>query len=82
MAVICPLVFMLLTPDLQVRELAAQVLRIGLIAEPLFGVSIVAAGALRGTGDTFVPGIMNIGSVWIPPLLTLPVTVILQYGVL
>jgi putative MATE family efflux protein len=65
MAMICPVVFMLLTPDQQVRELAAQVLRIGLIAEPLFGISIVAAGALRGTGDTFVPSLMNLGSVWI-----------------
>lgn len=65
MALICPLVFMLLTPDQQVRELAAQVLRIGLIAEPLFGISIVAAGALRGTGDTFVPSLMNLGSIWI-----------------
>lgn len=65
MALICPLVFMLLTPDLQVRQLAVQVLRIGLIAEPLFGVSIVAAGALRGTGDTFVPSLMNLGSIWI-----------------
>ena len=65
MALICPLVFMLLTPDQQVRDLATQVLRIGLIAEPLFGVSIVAAGALRGTGDTFVPSLMNLGSIWI-----------------
>ncbi len=65
MAIACPLVFILLTPDQQVRELAAQVLRIGLIAEPLFGISIVAAGALRGTGDTFVPSLMNMGSIWI-----------------
>jgi Na+-driven multidrug efflux pump len=65
MAVICPVVFMLLTPVQQVRELATQVLRIGLVAEPLFGVSIVAAGALRGTGDTFVPSLMNLGSIWI-----------------
>lgn len=65
MAVICPAVFIMLTPDQAVRELAAQVLRIGLIAEPLFGVSIVAAGALRGTGDTFVPSLMNLGSIWI-----------------
>ena len=36
-----------------------------LLAEPLFGVSIVAAGALRGTGDTFVPSIMNLVSIWI-----------------
>lgn len=65
MALICPVVFWLLTPDQEVRALAAQVLRIGLIAEPLFGVSIVAAGALRGTGDTFVPSLMNLGSIWI-----------------
>lgn len=61
----CPYVFMLLTPVTEVRELATEVLRIGLLAEPLFGVSIVAAGALRGTGDTFVPSIMNLGSIWI-----------------
>ena len=65
MAAVCPLVFMLLTPDAQVRSLATQVLRIGLIAEPLFGISIAAAGALRGTGDTFVPSIMNMASIWI-----------------
>lgn len=65
MALACPLVFMLLTPDPQVRELATQVLRIGLLAEPLFGASIVAAGSLRGTGDTFVPSMMNLGSIWI-----------------
>ncbi len=65
MAIACPLLFMLLTPDPQVRELAVQVLRIGLIAEPLFGISIVAAGALRGTGDTLVPSLMNMGSIWI-----------------
>lgn len=65
MAVVCPVVFMILTPDQEVRNLAAQVLRIGLIAEPLFGISIVAAGALRGTGDTFIPSLMNMGSIWI-----------------
>lgn len=65
MAIICPLVFLLLTPDQEVRNLAAEVLRIGLLAEPFFGVSIVAAGALRGTGDTFVPSLMNLGSIWI-----------------
>lgn len=65
MALICPLVFKILTPDPAVRELAAQVLRIGLLAEPLFGVSIVASGVLRGAGDTFVPSLMNLGSIWI-----------------
>lgn len=65
MAMICPWVFQMLTPDPSVQILATQVLRIGLIAEPLFGVSIVAAGALRGTGDTFVPSMMSLLSIWI-----------------
>lgn len=65
MMLICPIVFKMLTPDIDVQNLAAEVLRIGLISEPLFGVSIVAAGALRGTGDTFVPSIMNLGSIWV-----------------
>ena len=50
MMLICPIVFRVLTPDPSVRTLAAQVLRIELLAEPLFGASIVAAGALRGAG--------------------------------
>lgn len=65
MMFLCPFVFMLLTPVEEVRALATEVLRIGLLAEPLFGVSIVAAGALRGIGDTLVPSIMNLGSIWI-----------------
>lgn len=65
MMFICPVVFRILTPDATVRELATRVLRIELLAEPLFGVSIVAAGALRGAGDTFIPSLMNLGSIWI-----------------
>ena len=65
MMLICPLVFRMLTPDSSVRSLAAQVLRIELLAEPLFGVSIVAAGALRGAGDTLVPSLLNLGSIWL-----------------
>lgn len=65
MMLLCPFVFMLLTPVKEVQALAVEVLRIGLLSEALFGVSIVAAGALRGTGDTFVPSIMNLGSIWV-----------------
>ena len=65
MMIFCPFVFRLLTPVTEVRTLAAQVLRIGLLAEPLFGVSIAAAGALRGAGDTLVPSLLNLGSIWI-----------------
>ena len=61
---ICPGVFHMMTPDIQVRQLAAEVLRIQLFAEPLYGVSIVAAGALRGAGDSLVPSILNLISIW------------------
>lgn len=65
MMIFCPFVFRLLTPVAEVQTLAAQALRIGLLAEPLFGVSIAAAGALRGAGDTLVPSLLNLGSIWI-----------------
>ena len=65
MMTFCPFVFMMLTPEKEVQSLATEVLRIGLLSEPLFGVSIVAAGALRGTGDTLVPSLMNLGSIWL-----------------
>ena len=65
MMIFCSFVFRLLTPVAEVRTLAAQALRIGLLAEPLFGVSIAAAGALRGAGDTLVPSLLNLGSIWI-----------------
>ncbi len=65
MMALCPFVFRMLTPDTAVQALAVKVLRIELLAEPLFAASIVAAGALRGTGDTLVPSLMNLGSIWI-----------------
>jgi len=61
----CPLVFSLLTPVAEVQTVAAQILRIGLIAEPLYGVSMVASGALRGAEDTLVPSILNLFSNWV-----------------
>lgn len=65
MMLACPLVFRLLTPVEEVRALAVSVLRIGLLAEPLYGVSIAAAGALRGAGDTLVPSLLNLLSIWL-----------------
>ncbi len=59
-----PWMFTLLTPDPAIRELGAYVLRIEAFAEPLFAAAIVAAGALRGAGDTLVPCVMNLVSMW------------------
>lgn len=61
---ICPYIFSFLTPDIAVQELGIRVLRIELFAEPLFAASIVATGALRGVGDTLIPSIMNLVSMW------------------
>ena len=62
---VCPFIFKMMTPDQSVRDLATDVIRICLICEPLFGVSIVASGALRGAEDTLVPSILNMSSLWI-----------------
>ena len=59
-----PMVFQLLTPDPAVQSLGAQVLRIEAFAEPLYAVSIAAAGAMRGAGDTLLPSVLNLVSMW------------------
>ena len=59
-----PLMISLLSPDPAVQALGAQVLRIEAFAEPLYGASIVATGVLRGAGDTLIPSIMNLFSMW------------------
>ena len=61
---ICPYVFNFLTPDNEIRALSIKVLRIELFAEPMYAAAIVASGALRGKGDTLVPGILSLISLW------------------
>lgn len=62
---LCPAVFRFITPDLEIQALSVKVLRIQLFAEPLFGASIVATGVLRGKGDTFIPSLLNLFSLWV-----------------
>lgn len=50
--------------DPQVIEMGMQVLRIVAFAEPLFGASIVAGGALRGAGDSRGPFLISLGTMW------------------
>jgi len=59
-----PFMFSILTPDSAIRKLGTKVLRIEVFAEPLYAVSIVTAGALRGAGDTLIPSILNLASMW------------------
>lgn len=64
MYLLAPCVFQMLTPVAEVQILGVRCLRIEVFAEPLFAASIVAAGALRGAGDTLVPSVMNLVSMW------------------
>ncbi|MCQ2523580.1 MAG: MATE family efflux transporter [Lachnospiraceae bacterium] len=59
-----PVAFSLLTNDPMVAALGTKVLRFELIAEPLYGASICCAGVFRGAGDTLMPSIMNLVSMW------------------
>lgn len=59
-----PFMMALLTPDMEIRRLGAEVLRIEVFAEPLYAASIVVSGALRGAGDTMIPSMMNFASIW------------------
>ena len=59
-----PLMIGVMSPDPQVIELGARVLRIEAFAEPLFAASIVAAGVFRGAGDTLMPSIFTFMSMW------------------
>lgn len=59
-----PLMFNMLTPVAEIQSLGTQVLRIVVPAEAFFGASIVAAGALRGAGDTVGPSLLNLVSMW------------------
>lgn len=59
-----PYIMSLLSADPKVVKLGTQILRIEMFAEPMYAASIVVSGALRGAGDTFIPSLMNFGSIW------------------
>lgn len=52
-----------MTP-VEIRTLGIEILRIEAFAEPMFAASIVAYGIFVGVGNTFVPSLMNFGSIW------------------
>ncbi len=59
-----PQIIGFMTPDPEILSLGVMALRIEAFAEPMFAASIVAYGVFVGAGDTFVPSIMNLGSMW------------------
>lgn len=64
MFIAAPFMFAALTPSEEVRLLGTDMLRIEAFAEPLYAASIVCAGVMRGAGDTFIPSILNLASMW------------------
>ena len=64
MYALAPWIIGMLSPDRQVVLLGTQVLRIVVFSEPLFGVSIVLSGALRGLGDTRFPLAISLVGMW------------------
>ncbi len=55
----------LFTPDPAVIALGANCLRIVAFAQPFFGTAIVITGILRGAGDTKIPLVVVLISMWI-----------------
>ena len=64
MYVTAPAMMGIMTPDAAVQELGTKILRIEAFAEPMYAASIVVYGVFVGVGDTLVPSIMNLGSIW------------------
>ena len=64
MYVLAPWIIGLLSPDRQVVALGTQVLRIVVLAEPLYGASIVAAGVFQGAGNSLLSSVLNFASMW------------------
>ena len=59
-----PQLIQIFSREPEVISLGAQVLRIVAFAEPLFGASIVASGALRGAGDSKGPFLISLATMW------------------
>ena len=64
MYVLAPQIIGVMTPVEEIRTLGTEILRIEAFAEPMFAASIVAYGVFVGVGSTFVPSLMNFGSIW------------------
>ena len=69
MFIFAPQLMGLLSPDREVIDLGASVLRIEAFAEIGYAASIVGYGVCVGAGDTRWPSIFNFGSMWIVRLL-------------
>ncbi len=65
MYIYAPELMRLMTPDLLVQADGVLALRIEAYAEPMYAASIVVYCIFVGLGDTLVPCIMNLSSIWL-----------------
>ena len=74
-----PELMSLMSPVEEVIAQGTQVLRIEAWAEPMFAAAIVCNGVFIGAGDTMIPSIMSLASMWAVRL-TLAATLAPKYG--
>lgn len=64
MWIFAPELMGIMSPVEEVIVLGTDVLRIEAWAEPMFAAAIVVNGVFIGAGDTFIPAIMSLASMW------------------
>ena len=74
-----PELMSIMSPVEEVIAQGTQVLRIEAWAEPMFAAAIVCNGVFIGAGDTMIPAIMSLSSMWAVRL-TLAATLAPKYG--
>ena len=79
MWIFAPELMALMSPVEEVIALGTQVLRIEAWAEPMFAAAIVCNGVFIGAGDTIIPAIMSLGSMWAVRL-TMAATLAPKFG--
>ena len=79
MWVFAPELMGIMSPVEEVIALGTEVLRIEAWAEPMFAAAIVANGVFIGAGDTMVPAIMSLCSMWFVRL-TLAASLASKFG--
>ncbi len=74
MFIFCPELLSLMTPVEDIIISGTEILRIEAFAEPMFAAAIIGYGIFVGAGDSLVPSIMNLASMW---LIRIPFVMIL-----
>jgi len=64
MFVCAPMMFSLMTENQEIVELGTVILRIEAFAEPFFGAAIVCYSVFVGAGNSLLPNIVNMVSMW------------------